>query len=78
MPVTYYSSTGAVSFAPVPAREQAVGPLEVAVAPSPPDDIIEAETDIRRHRFNRSELALISAASTAVIALMVTVSLSAG
>ena len=41
MPVTYYSATGAVSFDPVSPRDQAVGPLEVADTPSPPDEIIE-------------------------------------
>ena len=41
MPVTYISATGGVSFDPVTARDQAVGPLEVADGPSPPDETIE-------------------------------------
>ena len=45
MPVTYYSSTGALSFAPVAPRDQAVAPIEVAVRHSPPDEIIEARGD---------------------------------
>ena len=41
MPVTYFSSTGGISFVPVPRRDQAVGPLEVAFIHSSPDEIIE-------------------------------------
>ena len=40
MPVTYISSTGALSFAPVALRDQAVGPIEVTRTLSPPDEII--------------------------------------
>ena len=40
MPASYFSSTGPLLFAPVAPRDQAVGPLEVATTPSPPDEII--------------------------------------
>ena len=42
MPVTYYSSTGTISFEPVALSAQAVGPIEVAAAPTPPDETIAA------------------------------------
>ena len=41
MPVTYISSTGALSFLPVALRDQAVGPIEVARTLSPPDEIFD-------------------------------------
>jgi len=42
MAVTCFSSTGAISFEPVAPRIQAVGPIEVAIAPSPPDETVAA------------------------------------
>ena len=41
MPVTYFSSTGALSFEPVPVRDQAIGPIDVALSPTPPDEITQ-------------------------------------
>jgi hypothetical protein len=69
MPVTYYSSTGAISFAPVAPRDQAVGPIEVAVSPSPPDEIIEPQHDNDPQRFHRSPTVLAIAALTTIAAL---------
>ncbi len=66
MPVTYFSSTGAVSFAPVAPRYQAVGPIEVAVSPSPPDEIIEPRRDSNSRMFHGSQTMLVIAALTAI------------
>jgi hypothetical protein len=78
MPVTYFSSTGTVSFAPVPARDQAVGPLEVITTLSPPDEVIDPGYDSIHTRLNRSELLLGTAAFSAVMTLIVTAALVAG
>jgi len=52
MPVTYNSSTCALSLAPVAPHDQAVGPIEVVVCPSPPDEIIDPwrDSDARMSR----------------------------
>jgi len=52
MPVTYNSSTCAQSLAPVAPHDQAVGPIEVVVFPSPPDEIIDPwrDSDARMSR----------------------------
>jgi len=55
MLVTYYSSTGALSFAPVAPRDQAVGPIEVAVCLSPPDEIIDPWHDSDARMSHRSQ-----------------------
>lgn len=49
MPVTYFTSTGPLSFNPVPARDQAIGPIAVAFTPTPPDEVLAPpETRSRR------------------------------
>ncbi len=76
MPVTYFSSTGAVSFAPVAPRDQAVGPMEVAIAPSPPDEIIEPRRDSNPRMFRRFQTMLAIAALTATAVLIFAGSIS--
>lgn len=66
MPVTYYSSNGAVSFRPVALHEQAVGPIEVAFGASPPDEIIEPRLGSGHRRSGHTEYALVIAALTAI------------
>jgi hypothetical protein len=70
MPVTYYSSTGSVSFAPVAPRDQAVGPMAVATAHSPPDEIIEPRRDGNSWMSHRSQTLLGIAVSTAIAVLI--------
>ena len=72
MPVRYYSSAGAISFAPVTLRDQAVGPMEVAVSPSPPDEIIEPGSDSCAGWFRRSEIMLAISTLTAIAILIFT------
>ncbi len=70
MPVTYFSTTGAVSFAPVAPRDQAVGPIEVAHSPSPPDEIIEPRRDSNPRLSRLSQTMLAIAALTAIATLI--------
>lgn len=70
MPVTYFSSTGAISFAPVAARDQAVGPMEVAFSASPPDEIFEPPRDSHPRMSRRPRTLLATAALTAVAGLI--------
>jgi hypothetical protein len=70
MPVTYFSSTGAISFAPVAPRDQAVGPLEVACSASPPDEILEPPRGGHAGMSGRSRTILATAALTAVAGLI--------
>ena len=72
MPVTYYSSTGIVSFDPVAPRDQAVGPIGVALAPSPPDEIIAPQGDGNATRFQRYRAMVLVLALTAMGALLAT------
>jgi hypothetical protein len=66
MPIRYYSSTGALSFAPVTLRDQAVGPLEVVACPTPPDEIIEPRGDGHARRFGRFKITLAITSLTAI------------
>ena len=70
MLVTYYSSTGALSFAPVAPRDQAVGPIEVAVCPSPPNEIIDPWRDSDARMSRRSQT-LFAIATLTTIALLI-------
>jgi len=72
MPVTYFSSTGVLSFAPVAPRDQAVGPIEVAMSPSPPDEIIEPPRGGNPRMCRRSQTLLAIAALTAIAVLIFT------
>ncbi|MDA1325144.1 MAG: hypothetical protein O3C34_10375 [Proteobacteria bacterium] len=70
MPVTYFSSTGAISFAPVAPRDQAVGPMEVVFSVSPPDEIIEPPRGGHPGMSRRSRTIVATAALTAVAGLI--------
>lgn len=69
MPVTYMSSTGGVSFAPVAKRDQAVGPLEVAITPSAPDEIIEPRRGNNFWVLHQSEAVLSLGVLAAIVVL---------
>ena len=76
MPVSYYSSTGTISFSPVTRRDQAVGPMEVAVSPSAPDEIIEPGGGSYAGRFHRFEIMLAITTLTAIALLIFAGSIS--
>ena len=76
MPVTYISSTGAISLAPVAPRDQAVGPIEVTMAPSPPDEIIEPPRDRNPRMYRRSGTTLAIGTLTAIATLILAASIS--
>ena len=70
MPVTYFSSTGALSFAPVAPRDQAVGPMAVAPVPTPPDEIIGPREDSNAVASRRYRTMVLIAALTGMSALL--------
>jgi len=76
MPVIYYSSTGVLSFAPVAPRNQAVGPIEVVVCPSPPDEIIDPWRDGDARMSHRSKTLFAIATLTTIAFLIFTRSIS--